>query len=341
MTGGTRATSDLEGLRLLPAERSRVGTLRTSALVVALSLLVPGFAHACDVEAADRQLKLAEADIAGGNPERGAAAASSALKLDPACTEALFVRGLALHRSGRESEASALLLTYRDLRGTLALDPRFELTFGLVEAAMQPFDAARGLRLADMALTQLDLDVAADQLAAVEAAEPRGEVHARMLGLQAQLLWGRGDRDAAERTWRRLFADHPGAAVDSELPPEQIAAMARAQEAVSAGTTTRTALRADPTAPWVVLGSTGAGLAVAGVVVAGVEHSRGAGLLDSMTGTGGYIDNVDAYDGARRGEQFGVVLSGVGTAALVGGVVAALVQRAESKRLQNRQEAKR
>ena len=312
-------------------------------LIGTMAILAPGQAVACEIEAADRQLKLAEVDIDGGNPERAAAAAGSALKLDPACTEALFVRGLALHRAGRTGEAKGLLVAYKDLRGSLSLDPRFGLTMGLVEATESPFDTASALRLAALALVGLELQIAEEQLDAIETAGPKGELHLRMLELQAQLLWAQNDRDAAERTWRQLFAEHPGAAVDSKLPPEQLAVMARAQEAVAAGSASKRVRRggAGPAVPWVVLGGTGAGLAGAGVVIAGAEHSRGAGLLDSMTTPVGYLDNVDAYDGARRGEQFGAVLSGVGMAALIGGVLAVAVQQGEAKRLQKRQEARR
>ena len=253
MARGSRTRSRAAGVLPRQGGDQRLRALEALVPAVTLALLVPGSATACDVEAADRQLRLAEADIQGGNPERAAAAASSALKLDPACTQALFVRGLALHRSGKDDEANALLMTYRDLRGSLALDARFELTLALVEAAGEPFDLTRALHLTDLALTQLDLQVANEQLAAVQRSGPSGESHRRMLALQARLEWTQGDRPAAERTWRQLFAEHPGVAVDSELPPEQLAVMARAQEAVAAGSRTKRppmVARASPAMPW-------------------------------------------------------------------------------------------
>lgn len=127
-------------------------------LFLLLALLVPTSSLACEVEAAARQLRLAEAEVDAGELERAAASAASALRLDPACTQALFVRGLALHRAGHADEAEALLLTYRDLRGSLPLDDRFELAIGLIETAGEPLDVARALRLADMAGGGFDYD---------------------------------------------------------------------------------------------------------------------------------------------------------------------------------------
>ena len=77
-------------------------------------------------EEASRQLELAEADLTAGNFERAASSAASALRLDPSLLNALVVRGLALNGLGRSADAAALLRAYRDLRGTLELDPRVE-----------------------------------------------------------------------------------------------------------------------------------------------------------------------------------------------------------------------
>ncbi len=93
--------------------------------IVALLLPAPP-AHASPEDEADRQLQLAEEDLAAGNFERAAASAASALRLDPARHDALVVRGLALQGLGRLEDAGALLRAYRDLRGTLPLDERVE-----------------------------------------------------------------------------------------------------------------------------------------------------------------------------------------------------------------------
>lgn len=74
-------------------------------------------------EEAARQLQLAEDDLASGNFERAAASAASVLRLEPGLHEALVVRALALQGLGRLDDAAALLRAYKDLRGSLQIDP--------------------------------------------------------------------------------------------------------------------------------------------------------------------------------------------------------------------------
>lgn len=65
--------------------------------VVLLALLLPiSVSMAAPSEEAQRQLQLAEDDLAEGQFERAAASAASALRLDPSLQEALVVRALAL-----------------------------------------------------------------------------------------------------------------------------------------------------------------------------------------------------------------------------------------------------
>ena len=82
---------------------------------------------------AARQLELAEADLTSDNFERAAASAASALRLDPGLYDALVVRALALKGLGRLEDAAGLLRAYRDLRGSLTLDPRVEPALAEIE----------------------------------------------------------------------------------------------------------------------------------------------------------------------------------------------------------------
>ena len=102
-----------------------------AALLVDVALPSPAFAGTED-EAA-RQLEFAEADLTADNFERAAASAASALRLDPALYDALVVRALALKGLGRLEDAAGLLRAYRDLRGSLALDPRVEPALAEIE----------------------------------------------------------------------------------------------------------------------------------------------------------------------------------------------------------------
>jgi len=101
--------------------------------VVLLGLAAPAIAAPASEEEATRQLQLAEDDLTTGNYERAAASAASALRLDPGLLDALVVRGLALNGLGRSADAAALLRAYRDLRGTLPLDPRVEPALAEIE----------------------------------------------------------------------------------------------------------------------------------------------------------------------------------------------------------------
>lgn len=315
-------------------------TTTTAAFAAVALLLGLGHAVACEIEPADRQLRLAEADLDAGSPERAADAAASALRLDPACTQAMFVRGLALHRFGRADEARALLVAYRDLRGTLELDPRFDLTLGLIElgAADAQGDHAERLRLADLALTGLELEIAEELLGTDSRKEWPAEASQRRLELLAQLHWARADMDAAERTWRQLFAEHPDAAVDSELPPDQLTVMARAQEAVRAAGGAARPSGSSPT-PLLIIAGLGGAATAGGSILAGTQHQRGLKLQPLLSEPNGFAMNVDTYEAAQQGERAGVAMTGVGAAVLVGGLVGALVHEAERRRLAKRRVA--
>lgn len=100
--------------------------VRSMLVALALALACAPAAQAGTEDEAARQVELAEEDLAAGNFERAAASAASALRLDPARTDALVVRALALKGLGRLEDAAGLLRAYRDLRGTLPLDERVE-----------------------------------------------------------------------------------------------------------------------------------------------------------------------------------------------------------------------
>jgi tetratricopeptide (TPR) repeat protein len=100
--------------------------MRRALLLLLLLIAAPASAVAGIEDEANRQIELAEQDLASGNFERAAASASSALRLDPSRHDALVVRGLALQGLGRPEEAAALLRAYIDLRGTLPVDERVE-----------------------------------------------------------------------------------------------------------------------------------------------------------------------------------------------------------------------
>ena len=115
-------------------------------LVLGCALFVgvsqPSSALAGTEDEAARQLELAEADLTADNFERAAASAASALRLDPGLYGALVVRGLALKGMGRLEDAAGLLRAYRDLRGSLALDPRVEPALVELERLRAPPDVS-------------------------------------------------------------------------------------------------------------------------------------------------------------------------------------------------------
>ena len=106
----------------------------------ALLALSPRASYAGLEEEADRQIQLAEEDLAAGNYERAAASAASALRLDPGRHEAFVIRGLALQGLGRLEDAAGLLRAYLDLRGTLPADERVAPALAEIEQLLTGSD---------------------------------------------------------------------------------------------------------------------------------------------------------------------------------------------------------
>ena len=84
------------------------------ALFIGVGQPIPAFAGS--EEEAARQLELAETDLEAGRAEQAAAAAASALRLDPGLHGALVVKALAYRAMDRADEARSLLRAYLDLR---------------------------------------------------------------------------------------------------------------------------------------------------------------------------------------------------------------------------------
>ena len=132
---------------MVPVQRRGLITILSALLLL---LATTPDARAGMEEEAERQLQLAEEDLAAGAFERAAASAASALRADPSRHEAFVVRALALKGLGRLTDAQALLRTYLDLRGSLPADERVEpaleeigrLLAGQAEAPVVQVDAA-------------------------------------------------------------------------------------------------------------------------------------------------------------------------------------------------------
>ena len=319
-------------------------------LALCAALLVgigqPGLAVAGTEEEATRQLELAEGDLEGGRAEQAAAAAASALRLNPGLHQALVVKALAYRALDRADEARSLLRAYLDLRGSLTPDPRVGPALVLLEAELSPFDADKALLAAEAAIEALEIPVAEAHLLTVRASGVEGAVLQHVMELEALAGWTAGRPDDARQRWRALFEQFPEAVVDPDLPPDPMRAMAEVQQEVrgkeieEAQEAQETAARANldlsppPPAAMVLLG-VGGGVAAFGAVMSGVSHQQGLALFPNLEVDGASWDaGIGEYNGLRDRERIGVALSVAGTAALVAGIVGAVVNaKAKKKRV--------
>ena len=309
-----------------------------------VGVVQPGPAVAGTEEEAARQLELAEADLEGGRAEQAAAAAASALRLDPGLQQALVVKALAYRAMDRADEARSLLRAYLDLRGSLTPDPRVGPALVLLEAELSPFDAKKALVAAEAAIEALEIPVAEAHLLTVRASGVEGAVLLHVMELEALAAWTAGRPDDARHGWRALFEQYPEAAVDPDLPPDPMRAMAevqqevRGQEAQEAQASQTMATGADldlnpPPPAAVVLLGVGGGVAAFGAVMSGVSHQQGTALYPSLEVDGASWDaGIGQYNALRDRERVGVALSVAGTSALVAGIVAAIVDGTSKKK---------
>ena len=312
------------------------------AVFIRVSQPMPAFAGI--EEEAARQLELAEADLEAGRAEQAAAAAASALRLDPGLHTALVIKALAYRAMDRADEARSLLRAYLDLRGSLTADPRVKPALVLLEAELSPFDADKALLAAEAAIEALEIPVAEAHLLTVRASGVEGAVLQRVMELEALAAWTAGRPDDARQSWRVLFQQFPEAAVDPDLPPDPMRAMAgvqqevRGKEAAEAQDGQEKAARADlnlspPQPAAVALLGVGGGVAAFGAVMSGVSHQQGVALYPSLEVDGASWDaGIEEYNALRDRERVGVALSVAGSSALVAGIVAAIVDATSKKK---------
>ena len=314
----------------------------SAALLIGVVQTSPAFAGTG--EEAARQLELAEADLEAGRPEQAAAAAASALRLDPGLHGALVVKALAYRAMDRADEARSLLRAYLDLRGSLTPDPRVKPALVLLEAELSPFDPGKALLAAEAAIEALEIPVAEAHLNTVRASGVEGAVLLHVMELEALAAWTAGRPDDARQGWRALFEQFPEAAVDPDLPPDPMRAMAevqqevRGQEVQGAQEGQEKSARADldlnpPPPAAVVLLGVGGGVAAFGAVMSGVSHQQGVALYPSLEVDGASWDaGIGEYNALRDRERVGVALSVAGTSALVAGIVGAVVNATSKKK---------
>jgi tetratricopeptide (TPR) repeat protein len=298
-----------------------------------------GQAIAGDPSEAERQLGLAEADLAAGNPERASQAAASVLRLDPGLLTAFVVKAIAYRELGRLEEARALLLTYIDLRGSLPRDARADPTLTMLSADLQGFDATRALDAAEEAIFVLRYDAAETYLGGVRASDPAEEVLRRLLSLEASVAWAQERPKDANKKWVEIFTRYPEEQVPDDIQPDIQRAMSDAfnhvaiQRALTKKNTPTGPPRVAsgprmPPAEVGILFGAGAGATAAGFSIAGGAHGRGTAMLPSLRETGASWDaNSGEYVQLQNAERAGAVLGAVGSAALVGGLVRLIVDR--------------
>jgi len=307
------------------------------AVLVGLSQASPVLAGTED-EAA-RQLELAEADLEAGRAEQAAAAAASALRLNPGLHQALVVKALAYRALDRADEARSLLRAYLDLRGSLAADPRVTPTLVLLEAELSPFDPGNALLAAEAAIEALEITVAEAHLSTVRASGTEGSDLQQVLELEALAAWTGARPNEARASWRELFKQFPDAVVDPDLPPDPMRAMAEVQQEVRGEQAHETSVRVGldldvklPPAAAVLMG-VGGGVAAFGAVMSGVSHQEGMTLYPSLeVDAVGWNAGIDQYNALRDRERVGAALTAAGTSALVAGIVAAVADAASKKR---------
>ena len=312
------------------------------AVFIRVSQPMPAFAGI--EEEAARQLELAEADLEAGRAEQAAAAAASALRLDPGLHTALVIKALAYRAMDRADEARSLLRTYLDLRGTLTPDPRVGPALVLLEAELSPFDTGKALLAAEAAIEALEIPVAEAHLLTVRASGVEGAVLQKVMELEALAAWTAGRPDDARQGWRALFEQFPESAVDPDLPPDPMRAMAEVQQEVRGEEieeaqegqekAARASLDLNPPPPAaVVLLGVGGGVAAFGAVMSGVSHQRGLALFPSLEVDGASWDaGIGEYNAHRDRERVGVALSVAGSAAVIGGIVSAIVHATSRKK---------
>jgi tetratricopeptide (TPR) repeat protein len=314
-----------------------VERLFTIALILTLATLGGANAARGESSQAERQLELAEADLAGGNAERASKAAASALRLDPGLLQALVVKALAYRALGRTEEARALLRTYLDLREGLEPDSRVGPALVLLEAELEPFEVASSLAAAEAATLELEISVAEAHLRAVRGAGAEGGTLKRVIELEALAAWSDDRPDDAKAKWRELFTSFPDSVVDPELQPEAMRLMAEAQGEVRAtakspvASKPKTALKPlePPHAASVILMGAGGGAAAFGAAFGSTSHDQGMDVYPGLETDPTYWDsNHTAYDAFRDQERVGVAVAAAGSAALVGGIVHLIVDQA-------------
>jgi len=319
-------------------------------LMVAVSLGAPSPSLAGPGEEATRQLDLAENDLDEGRAEQAAAAAASALRLDPGLHQALVVKALAYRELGRGEEARSLLRTYLDLRGSLESDPRVRPALVFLDAEFSPLDVGTALLAAEAALEALEIDLAEAHLATVRISGAQGADLKRVLELEALASWYAGREEDAEARWRTLFERFPKATVDPDLSPDPMRAMAAIQrEARGSGTPApnevepakpRLALALDsrrPTPGGFVVAGVGGGVAAFGGVLSGVSYQSGIELRPSLEADAtSWSSGIDEYNSLRERERLGAAIAVAGATALIVGIVVAAVDRNTSTRRKRR-----
>jgi tetratricopeptide (TPR) repeat protein len=316
-----------------------VAAERLFAIVLILMLaLMGGFNVAlAEPSQAERQLELAEQDLAAGNADRASKAAASALRLDPGLLQALVVKALAYRALGRAEDARALLRTYLDLREGLEPDPRVEPALVLLEAELEPFEVASALAAAEAAILEQEIRVAEAHLRAVRGAGAESGTLKRVIELEAVAAWTDDRPYDAKGKWRELFTSFPDSVVDPELQPEAMRLMVEAQGEVRATATSPVATKPKtvmapleaPHPASVILMGAGGGAAAFGFAFKGVSHEQGVVIYPGLETDPSYWDaNHEAYDAFRDQERVGVALAAAGSAALVGGIVHLIVDQA-------------
>lgn len=320
----------------------------------ALALVVPAggmllpVAHAEGLaDEAARQLELAEANLDGAQYQRAADSAASAFRLDGTLHSALVVQGLAFRQLDRVEEAKALLTTYVTIRGTLPMDERVRPALLMLKLDEQieggDFDPATALEGAREAVFELETASARTYIEAIRGRDGVASGLLReALELEAWSYWCDGNTDAARTCWRRLFAEYPEAAVDSELPPEPMAAMAEEQGIARSDTTGKAAATASPPLPSpadapppesvLLLGAGGAAAAL-GFGIAGGSYGDGMELFPGLGGSGASYDmNIDAYQNAWTAERVGVAVGATGAALVTAGLVRLIADQIAQKK---------
>jgi hypothetical protein len=285
-----------------------------------------------DSSPAEQQLELAEAALAAGDPEGASQAAVSALRLDSDLHRALVTKGLAARALGRSAEARALLRTYLDLHEGPEPDPRVGPALVSLAAELGPFEIGSTLSAADTAILELETPVAEAHLRAVRRAGVEGETLKRVIELEALAAWTDERPEDAKGKWAELFTAFPESVVNPDLQPDAMRLMAQAQGEVrdaKPDAVPAQSRREPPHAAALFLLGAGGGAAAFGFVFSRASHDQGMNLYPGLEADAVSWDaNIDGYNDFRTREGVGAAVAAAGSAALVGGLVSLLVDRA-------------